>query len=266
MTPTTTDAQQSAEIQQVIKPVPFFFREKYSELIVKGNFMTLAACPALVDEGEWLAHQVVQQNQLLNGNLKMMQEVDTGTRMPLCNQHNCPKMFAGPHTTYTWLDENKRPVEVPAPTYISYVQKWIDGKVTDVAIFPTDTSNNARHPFTSQPSTPSIASPTSNPFSQSSAMGSTGDWLGKSSGFPEHFESTIKSIYRQMFRCYTHLYYGHWQDFWDLGAHKPLNTCFLHFINVGRVYGLITDKDVEPMQPLLNIWTAKDFLKADGAA
>jgi hypothetical protein len=36
---------------------PFFFREEYSNLIVKGNFMTLAAKPVLVEEGEWLAHQ-----------------------------------------------------------------------------------------------------------------------------------------------------------------------------------------------------------------
>lgn len=36
---------------------PFFFREKYATLIVKGNFMTLAAKPVLIEEGEWLAHQ-----------------------------------------------------------------------------------------------------------------------------------------------------------------------------------------------------------------
>jgi hypothetical protein len=36
---------------------PFFFRDEYSSLIVKGNFMTLAAKPKLVEEGEWLAHQ-----------------------------------------------------------------------------------------------------------------------------------------------------------------------------------------------------------------
>lgn len=35
---------------------PFFFRDEYSNLIVKGNFMTLAAKPKLVEEGEWLAH------------------------------------------------------------------------------------------------------------------------------------------------------------------------------------------------------------------
>lgn len=36
---------------------PFFFREQYATLIVKGNFMTLAAKPILIEEGEWLAHQ-----------------------------------------------------------------------------------------------------------------------------------------------------------------------------------------------------------------
>jgi hypothetical protein len=36
---------------------PYFFREEYSGLIVKGNFMTLAAKPVHVEDGEWLAHQ-----------------------------------------------------------------------------------------------------------------------------------------------------------------------------------------------------------------
>ena len=38
-------------------PKPFFFREKYATLGVKGNFMPLAAQPRYVDLGEWLAHQ-----------------------------------------------------------------------------------------------------------------------------------------------------------------------------------------------------------------
>lgn len=39
------------------RSVPFFFREENSILIAKGNFLTLAAKPAYVDKGEWLAHQ-----------------------------------------------------------------------------------------------------------------------------------------------------------------------------------------------------------------
>jgi hypothetical protein len=46
---------------------PFFFREEYSNLIVKGNFMTLAAKPKLVEEGEWLAHTGKSQLPLSEG-------------------------------------------------------------------------------------------------------------------------------------------------------------------------------------------------------
>ena len=39
------------------RKLPIFFREEYVGFIVKGNFMTLAAKPTLVEEGEWLSHQ-----------------------------------------------------------------------------------------------------------------------------------------------------------------------------------------------------------------
>ena len=54
---TMTTNEQAHQTNQGSKKVPFFFREEYSGLIVKGNFMTLAAQPHLVEEGEWLAHQ-----------------------------------------------------------------------------------------------------------------------------------------------------------------------------------------------------------------
>lgn len=37
--------------------IPFFFREKYAGLTVKGNFLTLAVQPSNVEQGEWIAHQ-----------------------------------------------------------------------------------------------------------------------------------------------------------------------------------------------------------------
>ena len=48
---------QAHQNNQAPKKLPFFFREDYAGFIVKGNFMTLAARPHLVEEGEWLAHQ-----------------------------------------------------------------------------------------------------------------------------------------------------------------------------------------------------------------
>ncbi|KAH6615339.1 protein kinase-like protein activator [Boeremia exigua] len=225
---------------------PFFFREEYSNLIVKGNFMTLAAKPKLVEEGEWLAHQVVEQYRLLEQMIEVIKVIDDRTGKPVCNPDVCPTMSASGHT-YTWLDNNKKPIKIPAIQYINLVQKWIVGKINDPSIFPTDT-------------TPMILNPSSgNPASPSSGQ----NWLGKSSGFPETFEGDIKSIYRQMMRCYAHIYHGHWlEPFWNVNAYKELNTCFIHFINVGRLYGLIGDKEIEPMQPLIDLWTEKGLLPA----
>ncbi|KAK3076343.1 hypothetical protein LTS18_013274, partial [Coniosporium uncinatum] len=41
---------------------------------------------------------------------------------------------------------------------------------------------------------------------------------------------------------------------------KDLNTCFVHFINVGRVFNIIGDKEMQPMMPLIQIWEAKGLL------
>lgn len=68
-----------------------------------------------------------------------------------------------------------------------------------------------------------------------------------------------------MFRCYAHLYHSHWvEPFWHLGATKELNTCFLHFINVGKLFELLEEKDIVPMQPLVDIWAAKGLLPVKG--
>jgi len=52
-----TSNEQAHQNNQQQKKMPIFFREDYAGFIVKGNFMTLAARPHLVEEGEWLAHQ-----------------------------------------------------------------------------------------------------------------------------------------------------------------------------------------------------------------
>jgi hypothetical protein len=256
---------------------PFFFRDEYSSLIVKGNFMTLAAKPKLVEEGEWLAHQVVEQYRLLEQMIDIIKVMDDKSNPPrpiICNPDTCPTMSASGHT-YTWLDNNKKPIKIPAIQYINLVQKWIVGKISDPSIFPTDTSSP---PFTTTAassyvtgsitpgsSTPQPLGPTSlnAPLSQLAGR----DWLGKSSGFPENFEADIKSIYRQMMRCYAHIYHGHWlEPFWHVNAWRELNTCFIHFINVGKLYNLLGDKEVEPMQPLIDLWLSKGLLSSPSPA
>lgn len=57
LTSTLTANDQAYQSNQQQKKTPIFFREEYAGFIVKGSFMTLAAKPVLVEEGEWLAHQ-----------------------------------------------------------------------------------------------------------------------------------------------------------------------------------------------------------------
>jgi len=183
--------------------------------------------------------------------IKITQETDRNTGTTICNATTCPSMTAGPGITYTF-ETNRNSVRVPAPQYISYVQRWIAGKVTDPSIFPTET-------FTGPP--PSLASISSSTIASSPSSQSTPDnWVGKASGFPSSFPSDIRNIYRQMLRCYAHIYHAHWLDFYNLSAYKELNTCFIHFVNVGRLFGLINDRDLEPMMPLVEIWLEKGWL------
>jgi hypothetical protein len=212
---------------------------------------------------------------------KIVQEIDNKTKLPICNPHTCINMSAGgcvyssddiyslltasSSYTYTWLDKAKNPVKIPAAQYIHLVQQWILSKINDQALFPTDASVTAYGaPSTSQinssgTNTPIGAGPTSLPLSLSTLSGR--EWTGKSSGFPEVFETDIRNLYRQMFRCYAHLYHGHWLDpFYHISAYKELNTCFIHFVNVGKLFDLLEDKDVVPMQPLIDIWLAKGLL------
>ncbi|KAF2486812.1 Mob1/phocein [Neohortaea acidophila] len=222
--------------------MPLFFRGEYAGFIVKGNFMTLAAKPHLVEEGEWLAHQIVEQNRLLSGMLRCVQEKDRTTGRPTCNEHSCPSMSAGP-TTYTWIDTKGNPINLPAPTYIKHIQTWVSGKVQDQALFPTDN-------FTTAPPLPRASDVKADPA----------HYLGRTSGFPQRFESEVKNMYKQMLRCYAHLYWQHWLVFWELGGHRELNTCFVHFMNVGRAYRLLGEKDIEPMAPLVDLWIKEGVL------
>ena len=87
--------------------------------------MPLAAQPVNVDLAEWLAHQTVENYRIVSRIAEVIQEVDTNTKLPICNTESCPCMTAGRHT-YTWLDNKKEPMPVSAPQYISLVSS--DGR------------------------------------------------------------------------------------------------------------------------------------------
>ncbi|KAI9376846.1 Mob1/phocein [Aspergillus egyptiacus] len=234
----------------------YFFQEKYAPLNVKGNFLTLCACPKNVELGEWLAHQIVEQYRLLHGMLQVIQEVNTHTGLPICNETTCPTMSAG-RLTYTWLVDSQA-AKISAPKFINRVEKWIVSKIHDPVMFPTEKVNSV-------PDTFALSEAKGAPAS--SAAAAAEDWVGKSSGFPPTFYKDCQGIMKQMFRCYAHLYHAHWLNpFWHLNKHDILNMCFVHFVTVAKYYKLVSDKEMEPMQPLIDLFIKQQRIPPEALA
>lgn len=178
--------------------------------------------------------------------------------------------------TYTWLNNERKPVKVPACQYISLVQRWIVGKIHDPIAFPIDDPTSAATTFASGglntpgANTPIAMGPTTLNAPLSVLVGS--DWVGKRAGFPETFFADCKTSFRQIFRIYAHLYHSHWIDpFWHMtngtnsNGWTDLNSCFVHYVTTAKLYGLLSDKDMEPMQPLIDIWIKNGSIPADAA-
>ncbi|KAF2767978.1 Mob1/phocein [Teratosphaeria nubilosa] len=235
--------------------IPLFFKEPYAGLVVKGNFDTLAVTPALVDEGEWLAHQLVEQARLMGNMITVViDKVDKTAAKSVCTEQTCPTMTSSPGVVYTWVDTQRNPINLPAAQYIKNIQTWVNGKIANPSLFPTDTFSSA---------------PPMGLRLKDLDLNDKNKWLGSTYGFPQAFYNEVKNLYKQMFRCYAHLYWAHWLTFWDLECYRELNTCFVHFNNVGRRFGLISDRDTEPMQGLINLWVQQGVLPkmvTDGAA
>ncbi|EEH16557.2 hypothetical protein PABG_06644 [Paracoccidioides brasiliensis Pb03] len=238
------------------EPVKYFFQEKYAPLNVKGNFLTLCACPKNVELGEWLAHQIVEQNRLLHSMLQVIQEINGITGLPICNETTCPTMSAG-RLTYTWLVDG-RAARISAPKFINRVEKWIVSKIHDPVMFPTENNGGATLVVSSNAS---AANATTLP------NGGDQDWIGKSSGFPQTFYKDCQGIMKQMFRCYAHLYHGHWENpFFHINKHEVLNMCFVHFVTVAKYYKLVANKEMEPMQPLIDLFIKQEKIPPEALA
>ncbi|KAK1844320.1 protein kinase activator [Colletotrichum chrysophilum] len=238
------------------RPMPIWLNSNYGKHIVKGNFMTLSARPKTVEQGEWIAHQVVEHYRNLWNFVRVLHEKEEdGTT--ICNASTCPRMSAGTNHSFTWLNSRREPVELPAAEYMTLMQRWISGKIDDTNIFPTDPSG------VSYAHNPSI---TTTPLSQLTNPGEP-DWIGKRSGFPQNFIDVCQTIFRQMFRVYAHLYWAHFTEpFYHLNLEKSLNSCFSHFILTATALDMLKPHELEPMQPLIDLWAANGTFPAESKA
>ncbi|KAF7795390.1 hypothetical protein EIP86_006548 [Pleurotus ostreatoroseus] len=114
-------------------------------------------------------------------------------------------MSAGPSLNYTWINQDRKSVQLPAPTYVDYVMTWVQNLLDDENVFPTKSGHD----------------------------------------FSPNFPSTVKHVYRQLLRVFAHLYYAHYPQILHLRSEPHFNSLFAHFLAFGKEYELLEVKDIK---------------------
>lgn len=135
-----------------------------------------------------------------------------GTITELCTPMTCPSMNAGPKYEFLWMDHTmKKPIKVSAPEYVELLMTWIQNLLDNENIFP-------------------------------SKMGVP---------FPSNFLSTVKQMFKRLFRVYAHIYHSHFSKIVALGEEPHLNTSFKHFVYFVQAFNLVDKKDLQPLGELI---------------
>jgi len=153
--------------------------------------------PKYVDIMEWVAVNIFDFYTSLNEFYGVITEC--------CTQQSCTTMSAGPSLNYTWINSDRKSVNLPAPTYIDYVMTWVQNLLDDDNVFPTKSGRD----------------------------------------FPPSFPSTVKHVYRQLLRVFAHIYHAHYPQILHLRSEPHFNSLFAHFLAFGREYELLDIKDVK---------------------
>ncbi|TFK73635.1 hypothetical protein BDN72DRAFT_834517 [Pluteus cervinus] len=202
-TPTsaTSEVPPSPSIPQAqVAPVqkPLYLCSPFVEAaLVKGNFKTIVMLPKYVDIMEWVAVNIFDFYNHLNEFYGVISEC--------CTQQSCKTMSAGTNLSYTWINQDRKSVHLPASTYIDYVMTWIQNLLDDENSFPTRSGQD----------------------------------------FPPSFPSTVKHMYRQLLRVFAHIYHAHFNQLLHLRSEPHFNSLFAHFLAFGREYELLEVKDIK---------------------
>lgn len=167
-----------------------------------GSLRKVVCLPEGEDKDEWLAVNVVDFYNQIN--------LLYGAITEFCSPQSCPEMkatdeyvdtlisvktsLADPLHRFEYLWHNPpefpRPVRLPAPSYISNLLSWTSNLLADPTLFPT------------HPGVP----------------------------FPSNFHSTVKQIFKRLYRIYAHIYCHHYGVIRGLGLEAHLNTGFKHYV------------------------------------
>uniref|UniRef100_A0A0D9Z8S4 CCHC-type domain-containing protein n=1 Tax=Oryza glumipatula TaxID=40148 RepID=A0A0D9Z8S4_9ORYZ len=155
----------------------------------------------------------VEQNRL-----NQVQEETNGKVMNLeqverAGEEQVPLARSEPQYEYRWADgvKVKKPVQVSAPKYVEYLMDWVESQLDDEAIFPQK-----------------IGAP-----------------------FPQNFREVIRTIFKRLFRVYSHMYHSHFQMILKLKEEAHLSTCFKHFVLFTWEFHLIDRAELAPLNELI---------------
>lgn len=108
------------------------------------------------------------------------------------------------------MDTQKRALRLSATQHIDLCTTWIQSQLDDEQVFPTRSGQE----------------------------------------FPVDFVTTIRTMFRHLFRIFAHLYHAHYQQVLHLEQERHLNTLFAHFICFGREFDLLDKKETGCLQEL----------------
>lgn len=187
-----------------------------------GSLRKVVQLPEGEDRDEWLAvngtslphtyHCSLIYASQANTHLRVSTVVDFYNQINLlygaitefCSPSTCPEMKATDEFEYLWHDPPAypKPTRLPAPTYISHLLTWTSNHLSNPSVFPT------------HPGVP----------------------------FPANFQSTIRTIFKRLYRVYAHIYCHHYGVVRGLGLEAHLNTGFKHYVLFVEEFGLADEK------------------------
>ncbi|EXJ88664.1 maintenance-ploidy protein MOB1 (MPS1 binder 1) [Capronia coronata CBS 617.96] len=124
-----------------------------------------------------------------------------GSITEFCSPQSCPEMKATDEFEYLWQDAATgypKPTKMPAPEYIEHLMTWVQSNIDNESTFPSR-----------------IGVP-----------------------FPKHFPSTVRQLFKRLYRVYAHIYCHHYQVIVHLGLEPHLNTSFKHYVLFIDEHGL----------------------------
>ncbi|AMD20208.1 HDL536Cp [Eremothecium sinecaudum] len=202
--PQSQQQQQQVENDSIQSQEVMFLSEPFVRTaLVKGSFKTIVQLPKYVDLGEWIALNVFEFYTNLSQFYGVIAEYVTPEAYPMMN--------AGPSADYLWLDANNRQVALPAGQYIDLGLTWINNKVNDKNLFPTQSGQ---------------------PFSK-------------------NFLRDIQRIMIQMFRIFAHIYHHHFDKIVHLSLEAHWNSFFAHYISFAKEFNFLDRKEMYPLEPLI---------------